>query len=64
MTIVPQNPDAPILEIRDQIAVLGSNDFEFDAIEEILKELHDHAITLDEAVSRTRAILYSKQDYR
>jgi hypothetical protein len=52
-----------ILEMRDQVAVLGSNDFEFGAIENILRELHEHKITLDAAIALARLVLNSKQDY-
>jgi hypothetical protein len=63
MIMVSQNVDAAVLQIRDQIAVLGSNNYEFDAIEDILRDLHENKITLEDAISRAKEILFSKQDY-
>jgi hypothetical protein len=52
-----------ILELREQMAIMGSNDSEFPTVQQILDDLSEDKITPEEAVSSTRQILDSKQDY-
>jgi hypothetical protein len=55
---------ANILAIRDQIAIQGSNDSEFEQISAVLSELDENRVSPDEAVDKARRVLFAKQDYR
>lgn len=52
-----------IMIIRQEVAVMGSNDFEIPTIDRILKQLQDGEIRPAEALSRVREIQKMKQDY-
>ncbi len=63
-----QNPENINVEmeieiIRQQIAVMGANDYEFDELDNIKKLWQKKEISGKEAVARARAVLNNKQDY-
>lgn len=57
------NPEAEILAISNQIAIMGANDYESSTIESILQDLRMSKITGQEAMQKAREILAAKQDY-
>ena len=52
-----------IAMIKQQVALMGANNYEFEELDKILKLLQAGDISEDEARSRVYAILESKQDY-
>lgn len=50
--------------IRQQVALLGSNDSEFSRLDEILNKFNSGEITEEEAKKQANEVLKSKQDYR
>lgn len=52
-----------IMAIRQEVYMMGANDFEFSAIDEIVKNLESEEISPQEAVSRVYKIKEGKSDY-
>jgi hypothetical protein len=55
--------ESKISALKHEIAVMGANDYEFPAIEGILRALKAGEISPDDAVSQVYEIRASKQDY-
>jgi hypothetical protein len=52
-----------VSEIRQQVAVMGANDYEIPAIDRIIEALKLREITPKEAISEANIILGRKNDY-
>lgn len=52
-----------ILMVRQRVAVMGANDFEFSALDNILEQMEKGKIEPSDAVAEARVIEFSKQDY-
>ncbi|MCX6702011.1 MAG: hypothetical protein NTX96_02330 [Candidatus Zambryskibacteria bacterium] len=50
-------------EIRQQVAVMGGNDFEIPALDDLLKALTEGECTPEEAVHQAHLIIDRKADY-
>lgn len=49
--------------IRELIYMMGANDYEFDAIKNILDRLENGRVEPDKAIEEAREIMGSKQNY-
>ncbi|MGB8816036.1 MAG: hypothetical protein WCC74_02275 [Minisyncoccia bacterium] len=58
-----ENAEMAIMSMRDEVAVMGFNDYEMSAFDKILSDLDISLISPQEAVEKAYAIKANKQDY-
>lgn len=58
-----ERAEMEILAIRDQIAAFGANDYELPAINELIKEVRNGAISPEVALREAVTIKFSKNDH-
>lgn len=61
--MTPNEARQHIEAVRAQIASMGANDSEFEALNGIIEQLEDRLITPQEAVDRANGVRDSKQSY-
>lgn len=61
--MVEKTPEDVIMMIRQEVYMMGANDYEIPALDRLLEELRKGKITPEEAIKQARAIQARKQDY-
>ncbi|MBI5465834.1 MAG: hypothetical protein HY974_00925 [Candidatus Kerfeldbacteria bacterium] len=57
------SPEDTIMAIRQEVYMMGANDYEIPALDDIIKSLRNGTLSAEEAVQQAMDIKARKQDY-